>query len=194
MSEPATAFTLEPVTPALQHEIEQFLYAEAALLDDRQWRRWFALLADDLHYWMPLRLNVGPRERAQEFSSRSQSAHFDDDKASIDMRIRRLETGMAWAEEPPSRTRHMLSNVRIRIVSASAPNGAAVAHSDPLLLQVTSNFHLYRSRLERQIDHLVGERIDTLRAVDAPWRWQIATREIHLDQATVLANNLSMFF
>ena len=175
------------VTPALQHEVEQFLFAEATLLDDRQWRRWFMLLADDLHYWMPLRRNVGPRERAHEYSSAHQSAHFDDNKASIDMRIRRLESGMAWAEEPPSRTRHMLSNVRVRPLTATAAEA-------PALLQVSSCFHLYRSRLERQVDHLIGERIDTLRAVDAPWRWQIVTRQIYLDQATLLANNLSVFF
>ena len=50
----------------LQHEIEQFLYREAALLDERRFHDWFALLADDLEYWMPLRTTrAGEKPRQQ---------------------------------------------------------------------------------------------------------------------------------
>ena len=170
------------VAPALQQEIEQFLFAEAALLDARAWRAWFALLAPELRYRMPLRFNRLARQRDHEFSRDDESFLFDETKDSMDMRIRRLETGMAWAEEPPSRTRHMVTNVRIE----------AVESADELI--VRSCFFLYRTRLERQVDQFVGERIDRLRPGAEPYRWQIVARDILLDQSTVLANNLSVFF
>ena len=169
--------------PILQHEIEQFYFGEAALLDGREYRAWFALLADDIRYRMPLRFNRNQRERNDELSADHHSFLFDDDKASLDMRIKRLETGMAWAEEPPSRTRHIISNVRVR--SDTDKPGKVFAES---------YFHLYRSRLERQVDQLVGARYDCLRRTDGDVRWLIVDRYIVLDQSTVLANNLSMFF
>ena len=107
------------VAPALQQEIEQFLFAEAALLDGRAWRAWLALLADDLRYRMPLRFNRLARQRDHEYSRDDESFLFDETKDSMDMRIRRIETGMAWAEEPPSRTRHMVTNVRIEAIDAT---------------------------------------------------------------------------
>jgi 3-phenylpropionate/cinnamic acid dioxygenase small subunit len=170
------------VSPELQQEVEQFLFAEAALLDRRAYREWFSLLAPDLRYRMPLRFNREKRERAHEYSQADESCLFDETKASIDLRIKRLETGMAWAEEPPSRTRHMVTNVRIW------PNANGTE------LNVSSYFHLYRSRLERQVDQFLGEREDVLRRADNPYGFVIAAREIRLDQSTVLANNLSVFF
>ena len=168
-------------SPALRHEIEQYYFGEAALLDGREYRTWFALLADDIRYRMPLRFNRNQRER--ELSADHQSFLFDEDKASLDMRIKRLETGMAWAEEPPSRTRHMITNVRVRTDANDANKVFAESY-----------FHLYRSRLERQVDQLVGVRYDCLRRADSDVRWLIVDRYIVLDQSTVLANNLSMFF
>ncbi|MEQ8857972.1 MAG: 3-phenylpropionate/cinnamic acid dioxygenase subunit beta [Pseudomonadales bacterium] len=172
--------TAAAVTPELQHEIEQFLYAEARLLDERRYRDWYALLADDLHYVMPLRFNTLARERDHEFSDATQSAWFDETRASIDVRLKRLETGMAWAEEPPSRVRHLITNVTI---------------DDPgEPLTVRSCFHVYRSRLERQVDQFTGERTDVLRRAGTPLGWALVSRRIVLDQSTLLSNNLSLFF
>lgn len=181
MAEPRSDATpRQAVTPELQHEVEQFLYAEARLLDERRFREWFALLADDLRYVMPLRYNRLARERDDEFSAADESAWFDETKASMDIRIRRLETGLAWAEEPPSRVRHLIGNVSI----VPRPGG----------LEVRSYFHLYRSRLERQVDQLTGERTDLIRRADTPLGWELVQRRIVVDQATLHTNNLSMFF
>ena len=103
------------VTPALQHEIEQFLYAEAAVLDAGHFDQWYTLLADDLRYYMPAHSNL---EASHAIDELHRAAYFDDDKEYIGLRIKRLQTGRAWAEEPSSRTRHLVSNVRIR-----APGG-----------------------------------------------------------------------
>lgn len=176
---PAPAAT---VTPQLQWELEQFLYAEAALLDQRRFRDWYAHLSEELRYRMPLTFNRQARERDHEYSREGESFLFDETRKSIHVRLKRLETGMAWAEEPPSRTRHMISNVRVEVTESADT------------FTVHSYFHLYRSRLERQVDHLIGGRTDVIRRASTPLGWEIVTRDITLDQSTVLSNNLSMFF
>lgn len=170
----------ERITPELQQAIEQFLYHEARLLDDRRYEDWYELLADDLHYFMPTRYNRLRREGDREFSAANEAAFFDEDRASIAVRIRRLNTGMAWAEDPPSRTRHIVSNVTIRPVA----NGE---------YQVDSYYMLYRSRLEREVETFVGMRHDVLRRADNAAGFLIARRTIILDQAVLAARNLSFF-
>lgn len=178
----ASRAELPPVTPGLQFEIEQFLYAEADLLDQRQFHDWHALMTEDIHYWMPVRFNRLRREMDHEFSRPDEVAHFDDDNQSLLLRVKRLDTGQAWAEEPPSRTRHMVTNVRV------TPTG------NPDEFEVGCCFFLYRSRLERQVDLFVGGRTDVLRRADTPYGFQIAKRTIYLDQTLVMANNMSVFF
>jgi len=182
-NEAAPVLSATPLVDAtVQRAIEQFLYYEARLLDDRRIDEWYELLADDIHYFMPTRYNRLKREADREFSGPHEAALFDEDKRSIAQRIRRLHTGMAWAEDPPSRTRHLITNVMIR----PAPNAGEY--------EVDSYYLVYRSRLEREVEMFVGTRHDVLRQVDTLAKWQIARRTIILDQATVLARNLSFFF
>jgi 3-phenylpropionate/cinnamic acid dioxygenase small subunit len=164
----------------LQHEIEQFLYAEAALLDERRFEEWLTLLADDLEYWMPVRSTRSAGDEAFEFAKLGEGAFFDDDKPSMEQRVRKLRTGFAWAEDPPSRTRHYVSNVRIL---AGAPETG---------LLVGSNFMIYRSRLSNDTDLWAGRREDTLRRIENGWT--IAKRHLFLDHVTLDSKNLSSFF
>src|SRR5579859_1587271 len=97
----------------LQYEVEQFLYAEAALLDARKYREWLGLVADDIHYWMPIRRTVTNSDLEREFTKPGDMAYFDDDRELLEMRVRKLEAGSAWSEDPPSRSRHFVSNVRV---------------------------------------------------------------------------------
>jgi biphenyl 2,3-dioxygenase beta subunit len=168
--------------PELQHAIEQFLYSEATLLDEHRYHEWLELLADDVHYWMPVRSNRLCRDLDHEFSRPHEVAHFDEDKASLKVRIKRLDTGSAWAENPPSRTRHMVSNVQV----TPSENGAEFTVLSALLL--------YRSRGERQVDTFVGRREDLLRRAPNPYGFELARRSIYLDQTLLSANNLSIFF
>jgi 3-phenylpropionate/cinnamic acid dioxygenase small subunit len=87
----------------LQYEVEQFLYAEAALLDARRYRDWLELLADDIHYWMPIRRTVTTADLDLEFTKPGEMAYFDDDRPMLEMRVKKLEAGSAWSEDPPSR-------------------------------------------------------------------------------------------
>ena len=165
----------------LRHEVEEFLYDEAELLDERRFREWLELFTDDARYWMPVRGNrlQVPGEVAGELSGRDGNFYFDDTKAALRIRVERLYTGAAWAEIPPSRTRHLISNVRIKRESGSE-------------IEVHSNFLVYRTRLEHDRDLFVGTRADLLRRVNG--RWKIAARTIVLDQAILDAKNISVFF
>lgn len=162
-----------------QYEIEQFLFHEAMLLDDRRWDEWLDLLADDLEYWIPVRSTRALGDEMNEFAKLGESAFFDDDKPSMEMRVRKLRTGYAWAEDPPSRTRHCVSNVRL-----GEPSG------DELL--VHCNFMLYRSRLANDEDLWVGRREDLLRSAGTGWK--IVNRHVYLDHVSLSSKNLSVFF
>lgn len=164
----------------LQYEIEQFLYGEAALIDDRRFEEWLECLAKDLEYWMPVRSNRAADDQASEFSKIGEVAYFDDDKDSMVQRVRKLRTGFAWAEDPPSRTRHLVDNVRI-----------LERHSENELT-IGCNVIVYRSRLARDEDLWVGRREDRLRRHDG--RWLIVKRHVYLDQVSLASKNLSIFF
>src|SRR5918994_487003 len=99
----------------LRHAIEDFFYFEAELLDDRRLREWLALLADDVHYWMPIRQNLleRPADVNDELSKPGEAYYFNDSKQTLNLRIERFYKKNAWAEMPPSRTRHLVSNIRI---------------------------------------------------------------------------------
>ncbi|WP_439817024.1 aromatic-ring-hydroxylating dioxygenase subunit beta [Zavarzinia sp. CC-PAN008] len=164
---------------ALQYEVEQFLYHEAALLDARRFRDWFALVAPDIHYWMPIRRTVTSDNLDREFTALGDVALYDEDYVYLEGRLRKMEAGSNWAEEPPSRTRHLISNVRVLEVAGDE-------------VQVESCFHLYRSRLETESSAWFGRRDDTLRRHQGSF--QIARRHIFLDQTLIRATNMSVLF
>jgi 3-phenylpropionate/cinnamic acid dioxygenase small subunit len=164
---------------ALRLEVETFYYDEAALLDQRRYREWLDLFTDDTHYWMPVRRTKASNQLDGEFSRLGDMAFFDDNKAMLTMRVRRLETGYAWAEEPPSRTRHLVTNVRI-------------VAADGERITAESNFHLHRTRLASDECNWIGLRRDVL--VRSETGFRIAARHIFLEQTVLLAPNLSNFF
>ncbi len=174
----AGALTLEYVL--LTREIEEFLYDEADLLDERQFEAWLDRLTEDIRYWMPMRRNVKFDDQEHE-NTREQydMSWFDEGKETLTQRVKQILTGVHWAEEPLSRVRHMVSNVRI-------------THATPEEVHVHSRFLIYRNRQQDETDIFVGKREDTLRKVDG--QWKIARRKILLDQNVLLAKNLTIFF
>ena len=100
----------------LRHQVEEFYYLEAELLDERKLREWLALLTDDVRYWMPIRRNTfeRPAEIGEELSRPGEGYYFDDNMKSLKIRVERGYAKNAWAEVPPSRTRHLITNVRIK--------------------------------------------------------------------------------
>ena len=165
----------------LQREVEQFFADESALLDARKFHEWLTLLADDLEYWMPVRSTRQVGDEEFEFTKIGESALFDDNKAFMEERVRKLDTGYSWSEDPPSRSRHFVTGIRI-----------VEKRSNPEELDVSSSILVYRSRLASDEDMWVGRREDTLRKVDG--QWQISRRHIYLDQVSLGSKNLSVFF
>jgi 3-phenylpropionate/cinnamic acid dioxygenase small subunit len=169
----------------LKDEIETFLYREAELLDERRYTEWLDLFTEDAHYFMPMRRNVPHDQPEREFTRAGVDVSwFDEGKDTLTRRVQQILTGIHWAEEPPSRTCHMIANVQ---VLATDPAGPA-----PTEVTVRSRFLLYRNRVETETDFLVGRREDVLRRVDGGWR--IARRRIVLDQSVLLAKNLTVLF
>ena len=167
-----------PQSDPIYSEVCEFLHREAELLDRGEFEEWLEMIADDISYRLPVSLN---RARKTKPEKSQETEIFSENKASLVLRVRRLGTEYAWAENPPSRTRHLVTNVRVR--SASKPGEVEVA----------SYFLVYRNRSSySHADLFSGERQDLLRRVDGQWR--LARRLIQLDQAVVGARNISIFF
>lgn len=164
---------------ALHFLVEQFLFHEAHLLDQRRFRDWLELVAEDIHYWMPIRRTVTARDIDREFTRIGDMAYFDDDHKDLGMRIEKLYTGSSWSEDPPSRTRHFVGNVQITAIDGD-------------LVSVRSSLHLYRSRLEGVTDNFCARREDRLRQAGESFR--IVQRHIYLDHTVIHATNLSNLF
>ena len=165
----------------LRQEVEEFLYREAELLDERRYEEWLEMLTDDVHYFMPMRRNVPHDETEREFTREGVDiSWFDEGKDTLTRRVRQILTGIHWAEEPASRICHMISNVQILGTSV----GPEIA--------VKSRFLVYRNRVETETDVLVGKREDLLRRVNGGFK--LARRRIVLDQSVLLAKNLTFFF
>ena len=125
-----------------------FLVEEAAVLDAGEWERWLDLLTDDVRYVMPVRVTtvVGAT------SERAPMAHFDEDRYALGKRVHRLLTEHAWTEDPRSRTRHLVTNVR------TFPG----ARPDEIVVE--STVLLFRSRADdRPPEWVCAHRRDTLR-------------------------------
>jgi 3-phenylpropionate/trans-cinnamate dioxygenase beta subunit len=172
---------LAPVPLALHHEITQFLYHEASLLDDWSFREWLDLLSEDISYTMRTMVNAQTRDRRRSVQPPT-TWIFNDTKSQLERRIARLETGMAWAEEPPSRTRHLATNVQVM----------PAAHADEF--DVRLNYILYRAQKERDETFYAGMRRDRVRRTDSRHGWQVCRREIVLDQVVLTSHNLSVLF
>lgn len=165
---------------SLKEQVEDFLSYEGELLDERKFDRWLELLADDVRYWMPLARNFEHDKPETEYTrEQSGAAWFDEDKRTLTQRVRQIQGGDHWAEEPLSRTTHLTTNIRIDSVSEAE-------------LTVKCRFIVYVNRRETEVRLFAGKRIDVLRRNDSGFL--IRKRSIFLDQATLLAKNLTTFF
>lgn len=157
--------------------IADFLYAEAQLLDERRFEEWVELFAADGRYEIPVRVT---RENGAEWDLAPTARIFDDTKQTLEIRVRRLRTDFAWAEQPPSRTRHFVTNVAVEPAD------------EPDEYLVRSNTLVYRSRGESPVPDLFSaQRRDRIRRTVDGWRF--VHRWAALDQSNVGAHTLSIF-
>ncbi|GAB3580860.1 3-phenylpropionate/cinnamic acid dioxygenase subunit beta [Amycolatopsis endophytica] len=157
--------------------VTEFLYREALALDERRFRDWLALLTDDIRYEVPVRVT---RESLADWELSPTSRIFDDDRDTLEVRIQRLETDFSWAEQPPSRTRHFVTNV------------LADPGEGPDEFRVSSNCFIYRSRGDDPTPSFYSvARKDVVRRTADGWR--LARRWAVFDQSLINAHNLSIF-
>lgn len=155
---------------------------EARLLDTRQFNSWLDLLAPEIRYTIPLRYHKSPdtiRDFAtwdvnQELSTEEELGIMEDNFDSLSSRVKRLGSGMAWSETPPSFTRRVVSNLEY----LETPEGYSV----------TSAFILVKNRFDDS-NWLSGCRNDVLLDVDEDLR--LVKRQIILDEGILSAPNLS---
>jgi len=173
----ATELVCAPETTA--RRLEQLLYREARLLDTECWDAWLALVAPDIHYWMPA---VENRRRSDKLGAwePGRGAYFDDSLRELSIRVARFKQPSAWAEDPPTRHVHVISNVEVYCTE----------HPDEY--RVYSNFVNYRSRGEADNDLLLGRREDIWR--HASGEFLLARRKVLITQSLLLSKNLNTFF
>ena len=124
----------------LQHEVEQFLYRQAELLDTHQWQQWIDLFSDDGVYWMP------PEPSHQTWDG--MPAIFAEDKNLMNVRMKRVLHPDAWSQRPLWGTNHVVSNV----VIDQAANGEILARS---------RFHMMELRRD-DVRHFAGSYLHKL--------------------------------
>ena len=121
--------TLPSVSLETQHAVEQFLYLQAEVLDDRRWQDWLSLFTKDGTYWMPA-------DPAHDDPDGVPSIFYED-MYLMQTRVRRLEHPRAWSQQPKNRTSHVVSNVIVERDDASAG-----------VIEARSKFHVVEYRLD----------------------------------------------
>lgn len=158
-------------------EASRWLVEEAYALDDQRYEEWLETLADDIHYVMPVRVTTA---LGAGYSTSPGMAHWDENKYSLSRRVARFLTEHAWTEDPPSRLRHYVANIR-------------TFESDvPGELIVDSAVLLFRSRGDTNPASMISaQREDVLRKVGDSY--QLARRVIMVDESVLRTQNLAIF-
>jgi 3-phenylpropionate/cinnamic acid dioxygenase small subunit len=162
---------------SLYGEIVEFYYREADLFDSSRLVEWLEMLAPDIQYVMPVRTTKF-RAKGEGFEDVS---FFDENFVSLQTRVQRLQTEFAWAEAPPSRTRHFVTNI------LAAPGELSGEFS------IRSNFMITRTRADQGYQLFTGQRQDLLRR-EGEHGFKLAARRILIDQTVLSGSNLSIFF
>lgn len=159
------------------YRLQRFMFYEARLLNEERYQEWLSLLTDDVHYWMP-NIELFYRKNSSISYSVGDIAHFDDDKDTLQLRVNRFGTGLAWPEDPPTRRSLAIGNLEVFL-------------KNDFEYYVYSTFSLYRSKLLGDAHLLHGRREDIVRKVDNSLK--ISKRVILLTDSTLTCKNLNVF-
>ncbi len=168
----------QPVDRDTHFDIERFLVREARLLDQERFHDWLALLTPDIRYLLPVQ-EVRYRKDHKPIGTATGTNIYDEDYSLLEMRVKRMDTGLVWFEDPKSSARRLITNID------------AEWSQSPDEVDAYSTFLVYRNRRQRDETWLVGCREDRLRRTESGWK--LAYRKILLDQRVVLDKNLHVF-
>ena len=173
MTEPRKIVGME-----LHHAIVTHYAAEARMLQNQQYREWFdTVMAEDIHYWMPVFEQRFQRDRRPEPTPRD-AAIYNDDYAELRQRVDRLLTGQVWMEDPPSRIRYFVTNVEAYEIATGE-------------FEVFSNVLVHRNRRQSEVYvHTLG-REDKMRKTENGFK--VFRRKLTLDARVVQDKNLYFF-
>ncbi len=161
----------------LYQSAAEFLATEAHVLDRRQFNEWLTMLAPEIHYRVPVRVTSASSSSSDELLPME---HFFENYRSLEARVRRLDTEHAWAEDPPSRTRRFVTNLR------------TFAYDDDHVV-TESYLLLYRSRGDQlNTAILSGVRMDLLRILPDE-KHRLVKRLVVLDDSVLNTQNLALF-
>ncbi|WJZ68386.1 3-phenylpropionate/cinnamic acid dioxygenase subunit beta [Kocuria rosea] len=168
-----------PFNDELHLEAHRWLVDEAYLLDAQDYDEWLSRIADDVHYLMPVRVTTA---LGAGYTTSPGMAHWDENKYSLSRRVARFATEHAWTEDPPSRLRHYITNVR------------TFRTPDPQEIIVDSAVLLFRSRGDVGESATVSAgREDLLRRTASGSGWELARRTIMVDESVIRMQNLAIF-
>ena len=153
--------------PVDRHQIENFLYREARLMDEHAYDEWLSLWAEDLLYWVPC--------NEDDIDPQRHVSIIYDTRPFLEDRIERLKSGVAYAQEPKSRLRRVVSNIEIE-------------EGDNDEVTVYSNFNLTELRRSRQ-DTFAGRTIHKLRPQGPSFK--IAYKKVLLVNNDEVIDNLT---
>ncbi|WP_054964403.1 aromatic-ring-hydroxylating dioxygenase subunit beta [Acidiplasma aeolicum] len=158
--------------------IDVLLY-EAEILDNHQYDKWIDMLTEDIEYKMPVRITREKEDKETDLELSKSQYHFIDNKESILMRVNRYKNEYAWSENPLSRTKHFITNVRIEKVNETESI-------------VKSYVLFYRSRRDNAYPEIFAyERLDKFRYENN--KWKLAKRNIIPENSVLPLMNLSNF-
>lgn len=155
----------------------RWLVEEAYVLDHQEYATWLEMLAEDIHYFMPVKVTTA---LGAGYDTAPGMAHFDENKHSLSRRVARFATEHAWTEDPPSRIRHYVTNVRTFATDSDAE------------LIVDSAVLLFRSRGDVREPSIISAGREDLLRRDGD-RWLLARRHIAVDESVLRTQNLAIF-
>lgn len=158
-------------------ELSRWLVEEAYTLDEQRYADWMETLAEDIHYIMPVRVTTA---LGAGYTTSPGMAHWDENKYSLSRRVARFLTEHAWTEDPPSRLRHYITNIR---TFKSDVAGELITESAVLL---------FRSRGDTNpASYISAKREDVLRKTEDGYL--LARRVIMVDESVLRTQNLAIF-
>ena len=130
--------------------VTDFLHMEARLADEARYAEWLALWTDDGVYWVPATTDPGA-------DPEKHLSHIYDNRGRIETRVKMLQSGFRYSQEPVSLMRRLVSNIEID----RAENGELVAHSNFILgelaVQAKHEMHWWVGRMTHRLRVVAGE-------------------------------------
>jgi benzoate/toluate 1,2-dioxygenase beta subunit len=150
--------------------VTDFLYVEARLADEARYAEWLALWTEDGVYWVPATTDPGADPNRH-------LSHVYDNRARIETRVKLLQTGLRFSQEPASLMRRLVSNIETR-----AEAGEWVAESNFVLAELAM-------QAKRELNWWAGRATHRLRRVDGSLR--MSAKKVVLVNAAEPLPNLS---